>query len=72
MATYVPPACGLHLVSNVVPGRTFFGWRCAECDGPVYVSHALATAMTGHADETDDPIGFYHDMRSDHYWKESP
>ena len=71
--TYKPPACGLDAVTETVPGRTFFGWRCAECDGPLRLTDYAAHLLTGHPDETGKPgdAVFVHDLKSDFYWEDT-
>ncbi len=68
---YKPPACGNHAVIRTVPGRTFWGWRCADCDGPLRLTDRAASLMTGHPDPAarpGDPL-LVHDMKSDFYWE---
>lgn len=72
--TYKPPPCGQHDVTRTVPARDFWGWRCADCDGPLRLTDYAAHLMTGHPDETarpGDPL-FVHDLKSDFYWEGTP
>jgi len=71
---YKPPACGNDPVTRTVPGRTFFGWRCADCDGPLRLTDYAVHLITGHPDPTAKPGDgiFVHDLKSDFYWEEGP
>lgn len=71
---YRPPVCGNHVVTRTVTARDFFGWRCADCNGPLRLTDYASSLLTGHPDPTARPSDgiFVHDLKSDFYWETQP
>lgn len=73
--TYAPPPCG-HLgvtADNAISAwPAFFGWKCRDCGGPLYLSSSAAYAISQGKNDpyATEPVGFLHDTRSDFYWRE--